>query len=128
MRATAKTPGSTIFLGGAEYLNWNVRWILGYQGGGELRMAFERGEADLYATANLVALRELIGGGFRSLTQQGKLTGTGTFQRTPEFKEVPTFDVMLAADDDGGRVGGVCHLGRDWMPSADRSSRRATPR
>jgi tripartite-type tricarboxylate transporter receptor subunit TctC len=88
---------STIFLWGAEYLNWNVRWILGYQGGGELRMAFERGEADLYATANLVALRDLIGGGFRPLTQQGKLTGTGTFQRRPEFKEVPTFDEMLGS-------------------------------
>lgn len=86
---------STIFLWGAEYLNWNVRWILGYQGGGELRMAFERGEADLYATANLVTLRELIASGFRPLTQQGQLTGTGAFQRRPEFKEVPTFDEML---------------------------------
>lgn len=86
---------STIFLWGAEYLNWNVRWILGYQGGGELRMAFERGEADLYATANLITLRELIGTGFRPLTQQGKLTGAGSFQRRPEFKEVPTFVELL---------------------------------
>jgi tripartite-type tricarboxylate transporter receptor subunit TctC len=86
---------STIFLWGAEYLNWNVRWILGYQGGGELRMAFERGEADLYATANLITLRELIGTGFRPLTQQGKLTGVGSFQRRPEFKDVPTFVEIL---------------------------------
>ena len=50
-----------MFLWGAEYLGWNVRWILGYQGGGELRLAFERGETDLYATANLITLRELIG-------------------------------------------------------------------
>jgi hypothetical protein len=64
---------STIFLWGAEYLNWNVRWILGYRGGGELRLAFERGETDLYATANLITLRELIGSGFRPFTQQGKL-------------------------------------------------------
>lgn len=86
---------STIFLWGAEYLNWNVRWILGYQGGGELRVAFERGETDLYATANLVTLRELIASGFRPLTQQGSLTSTGSFRRRPEFKEVPTFDEML---------------------------------
>lgn len=86
---------STIFLWGAEYLNWNVRWILGYQGGGELRLAFERGETDLYATANLITLRELIAGGFRPLTQQGKLTPSGSFQRRPEFKDVPTFDEML---------------------------------
>jgi putative tricarboxylic transport membrane protein len=86
---------STMFLWGAEYLNWNVRWILGYQGGGELRLAFERGETDLYATANLITLRELITGGFRPLTQQGKLTASGSFQRRPEFKDVPTFDEML---------------------------------
>src|SRR5206468_8720961 len=86
---------STMFLWGAEYLGWNVRWILGYQGGGELRLAFERGETDLYATANLVTLRELIGSGFRPLTQQGKLTAAGSFQRRPEFKDVPTFDELL---------------------------------
>jgi putative tricarboxylic transport membrane protein len=86
---------STMFLWGAEYLNWNVRWILGYQGGGELRLAFERGETDLYATANLITLRELIGTGFRPFTQQGKLSGAGSFQRRPEFKDVPTFDELL---------------------------------
>ena len=86
---------STIFLWGAEYLNWNVRWILGYRGGGELRLAFERGETDLYATANLITLRELIASGFKPFTQQGKLTASGSFQRRPEFKDVPTFDEML---------------------------------
>jgi hypothetical protein len=86
---------STMFLWGAEYLNWNVRWILGYQGGGELRLAFERGETDLYATANLITLRELIGTGFRPFTQQGKLTGAGSFQRRPEFKDVSTFVELL---------------------------------
>lgn len=86
---------STIFLWGAEYLNWNVRWVLGYRGGGEMRVSFERGETDLYATANLQTLRELIGAGFRPLTQQGKLTAKGTFVRRPEFPEVPTFDETL---------------------------------
>jgi tripartite-type tricarboxylate transporter receptor subunit TctC len=86
---------STIFLWGAEYLNWNARWILGYRGGGELRLAFERGETDLYATANTITLRELIASGFRPLTQQGALTSAGSFRRRPEFKDVPTFDEML---------------------------------
>ena len=86
---------STIFLWGAEYLNWNVRWVLGYRGGGEMRVSFERGETDLYATANLQTLRELIGAGFRPLTQQGKLTAKGTFIRRPEFPDVQTFDEML---------------------------------
>ena len=60
-------------------------------------MAFERGEADLYATANLVALRELIGAGFRSLTQQGKLTELGLFSEDRNSRESPTFDEMLGS-------------------------------
>ena len=40
---------NTMYLWGAEYLKWNVRWILGYGGGGEMRLAFQRGETDLYA-------------------------------------------------------------------------------
>jgi len=86
---------STIFLWGAEYLNWNVRWILGYRGGGELRLAFERGETDLYATGNLQTLRELIGTGFRAFTQQGKFTAAGSFRRRPEFPDVPTFEELI---------------------------------
>jgi tripartite-type tricarboxylate transporter receptor subunit TctC len=92
---TGEDAWTTMFLWGAEYLNWNVRWILGYQGGGEMRLAFERGETDLYATANLVALRELIATGFRPFTQQGKLNAKGSFQRRPEFKDIPTFDELL---------------------------------
>jgi hypothetical protein len=86
---------STIFLWGAEYLNWNVRWILGYQGGGELRLAFERGETDLYATANLQTLRELTSAGYKAFTQQGNLTPAGSFKRRPEFADVPTFEELI---------------------------------
>jgi len=93
---------STIFLWGAEYLNWNVRWILGYRGGGEMRVAFERGETDLCATANLLTLRELVSSGFRPLTQQGKLTAKGTFVRRPEFPDVPTFDEMMGSRKPSG--------------------------
>jgi hypothetical protein len=68
---------STIFLWGAEYLNWNVRWILGYQGGGELRLAFEawrdrplcdgqlaylaRADSRRFPSAHATGLPDLIG-------------------------------------------------------------------
>ena len=66
---------STIFLWGAEYLNWNVRWIFGYRGGGELRVGIRaRRDRSVRHGQSAVTLRELIGGGFRPLTQQGKLT------------------------------------------------------
>lgn len=83
---TGEAAWSTIFLWGAEYLNGNVRWIVGYQGGGELRLAFEHGETDLYATANLLTLRELMAAGLRALRQQGSLTSSGSLRRRPEFK------------------------------------------
>jgi tripartite-type tricarboxylate transporter receptor subunit TctC len=86
---------NTMFLWGAEYLKWNVRWILGYGGGGEMRLAFQRGESDLYASANLQGLRELTAGGFQPFVQQGRLTSSGTFQRRPEFPNVPTFSEMI---------------------------------
>jgi tripartite-type tricarboxylate transporter receptor subunit TctC len=92
---TGEDTWTSMFLWGAEYLNWNVRWILGYQGGGELRLAFERGETDFYATANLQTLRELTNAGFKAFTQQGKLTAAGSFKRRPEFPDVPTFDELL---------------------------------
>ena len=84
-----------MFLWGAEYLKWNVRWILGYGGGGEMRLAFQRGESDLYATANLQALRELTAAGFHPFVQQGRLNSSGKFQRRPEFPNVPTFSEMI---------------------------------
>jgi hypothetical protein len=45
---------------------------------------------------NLQTLRELIGGGFKAFTQQGKFTGAGGFKRRPEFPDVSTFDELLA--------------------------------
>jgi len=86
---------NTMFLWGAEYLKWNVRWILGYGGGGEMRLAFQRGESDLYASANLPALQELVAAGFHPLVQQGRLGASGNFQRRPEFPKVPTFSELI---------------------------------
>jgi tripartite-type tricarboxylate transporter receptor subunit TctC len=93
---------STMFFWGAEYLKWNVRWILGYRGGGELRIAFQRGETDLYASANLQALRELIGEGFQPFVQQGRLTSAGSFKRRPEFPNVPTFEETIGKNRPAG--------------------------
>lgn len=86
---------NTMFLWGAEYLKWNVRWIFGYGGGSDLRLAFQRGETDIYASANLQALRELTATGFQPFVQQGRLNSSGGFQRRPEFPNVPTFSEML---------------------------------
>jgi tripartite-type tricarboxylate transporter receptor subunit TctC len=83
---------NAIFIWGAEFLKWNVRWVQGYPGGGEILLAFERNETDIYPTATLPTLRKLVGEGFAPFVQQGMLTGTGAFQRRSEFPDVPVFD------------------------------------
>jgi hypothetical protein len=81
-----------IFLWGAEFLTWNVRWVQGYPGGGEIMLAFERNETDIYSTATLPTLRKLVGEGFYPFVQQGMLSANGSFQRRSEFPEVPLFE------------------------------------
>ncbi len=83
---------NAIFLWGAEFLKWNVRWVQGYPGGGEILLAFERNETDIYPTATLPTLQKLIGQGFTPFVQQGMLGANGFFQRRSEFPDVPVFE------------------------------------
>ena len=83
---------NAIFLWGAEFLKWNVRWVQGYPGGGEILLAFERNETDIYPTATLPTLQKLIGQGFTPFVQQGMLSANGGFQRRSEFPDVPVFE------------------------------------
>jgi hypothetical protein len=91
-----------MFLWGAEYLKWNVRWILGYGGGGEMRLAFQRGETDIYATSNLIALKELIAEGFQPFVQKGRLLSDGSSKKRVEFPKVPLFEELLGAQKPTG--------------------------
>ncbi len=86
---------NAIFLWGAELLKWNVTWVVGYPGGGEIHLAFERGETDIFGTATLPVLRKLVAAGFHPFVQQGSLTPSGSFQRRSEFRDVPTFEDIL---------------------------------
>ena len=93
---------SAMFLWGAEYLKWNVRWVLGYGGGGEMRLAFQRGETDIYATSNLIALKELMAEGFQPFVQKGRLLADGSSKKRVEFPKVPLFDELLGAQKPTG--------------------------
>lgn len=93
---------NAMFLWGAEYLKWNVRWVLGYGGGGEMRLAFQRGETDIYATSNLVALKELMADGFQPFVQKGRLLADGSSKKRSEFPKVPLFDELLGAQKPTG--------------------------
>src|SRR5258705_5288055 len=88
---------NAMFLWGAEYLKWNVRWVLGYGGGGEMRLAFQRGETDIYATSHLIALKELIAERFQPFVPKGRLLSDGSSKKRVEFSTVPLFGELLGA-------------------------------
>jgi len=83
---------NAIFLWGAEFLKWNVHWVQGYPGGGEIQLAFERNETDIYPTATLPTLLKFVAQGFTPFVQQGMLNANGSFQRRSEFPDVPVFE------------------------------------
>jgi len=93
---------NAIFLWGAEFLKWNLAWVPGYPGGGEIRLAFRRGETDIFGTAGIQNLKELAGEGFQPFVQLGRLTSGGSFQKRPEFPDVLTFEELLGAKRPSG--------------------------
>ena len=93
---------NAMFLWGAEFLKWNVRWVQGYPGGGDIQLAFERNETDIYPTATLPVLRKFVGQGYHPFIQQGMLTGVGSFQRRAEYPEVPVFEDIAKDQRPGG--------------------------
>lgn len=93
---------NAMFLWGAEFLKWNLAWVPGYPGGGEIRLAFRRGETDIFGTAGIANLKELAGEGFQAFVQLGRLGSTGSFRKRPEFPDVSTFEEMLGAKRPSG--------------------------
>jgi hypothetical protein len=44
---------------GAEWLNWNVRFVVGYPGTSFMVLAIRRGETDMMGTSNWQLLKEM---------------------------------------------------------------------
>lgn len=80
---------------GREFLGWNIKWILGFQGSSEIDLAFRRGELDLQASQNAFILKPLIQEwAAQAIAQVGIYKG-GKFERRPDFPDVPTFVEVL---------------------------------
>ena len=81
---------------GAEYLEWNLRWIYGYPGSRELQLAIRQGEIDLWATQNAKLVKDLQREGVV------QIVATEEDQRREDFSEVPTFIELLGAKKPAG--------------------------
>lgn len=80
----------------AEYLGWNLRWIYGYPGTGELVLALRQGEFDMFATQNAKIIQGLVKDGVVDLLAQQD------DERRSDFSDVPTFDEILGAKKPSG--------------------------
>ncbi len=87
--------GNGLALWGQEVLGWNLKWIIGFGGGGEIDLAFRRGELDIQITYNSFILKPFIQEGLaQPVTQQG-IYRNGKFNRRPDYADVPTLAELM---------------------------------
>jgi len=80
---------------GTEILHWNVKWVFGYPGTNDLRLALARGEIDMTTTSDLEHIRTATGtGNFVTLLQTGTEVTGGRAPR-PEFGGAPTLTELI---------------------------------
>src|SRR5437879_3843703 len=82
---------------GAEVLDWNVRFVLGYPGSASMLLAVRRGETQMIGTSNLFILQDLFATGeFLGVAQLGggASAGENVAQRT-SFENIPTFNTLV---------------------------------
>jgi hypothetical protein len=84
---------------GREFLDWNVKWVVGYRGTNDLTVALERGEIDMTATGTIPLVQKMLSTGkFKILAQSGMLED-GKFVQRPDFGDAP-----IIANDMIGKI------------------------
>jgi tripartite-type tricarboxylate transporter receptor subunit TctC len=80
---------------GPRYLNWNVRWVLGYPGTPDLVLALRRGEIDLMVTYGDALIDQFRkGDGFVFPAQSGD-SQHGVLVRSARFPDIPLFSDLV---------------------------------
>lgn len=91
--AEATGSGTFVPLYGREFLGWNVRWLPGYGGSGEIILSVRRGETDIVSQGGVI--RPLLEEGVVvPLAQSGNYMN-GQIIRRPDFPQVPTMAELL---------------------------------
>lgn len=87
--------GIIMSLWGGEYLDWNIKWVVGYGGTSDLMLALQRGEIDMSSTANSFHIRDILKlGGFALVAQSGTLQ-RGKLSPRAEYPDVPLFPSLI---------------------------------
>lgn len=97
--------GIQMMVWGAEFLNWNLRWVVGYAGTTATMLALRSGEIEMASTGSLFQIKPLLETGeFVAFAQLGDRDADGNIHPRPPFDDVPLFPAMvegkLKAKDD----------------------------
>lgn len=86
---------------GADILDWNIKFVVGYPGSGPLNLAARRGEIDMFGTAGLKLLRDILATNlFVAVAQDGSVADQSAVGRK-DFPDVPVFADMVAGKTSG---------------------------
>ena len=97
---------------GAEFLGWNLKWIVGYPGTGALVKAISQGEIDVLGTQNAYIINELREAGVIDLIAQEGIRGADGYSPRSSFKDVPIFPELMAEK----KIGKLATAGYEsWM-------------
>jgi hypothetical protein len=80
---------------GTEILHWNVKWVFGYPGTNDLRLALARGEIDMTTTSDIDQIRNATATGrFVTFWQTGTQL-TGSLVPRAGFGDAPLFTDLI---------------------------------
>lgn len=86
---------------GADILGWNIKFVVGYPGSGPLNLAARRGEIDMFGTAGLTLLRQILETNqFVAVAQDGSVGDTSAVGRK-DFPGVPVFAELVEGKTSG---------------------------
>ena len=78
-----------------EYLNWNVRFILGYSGTPAITLAARSGEIDMLSDSSVAHLMPLVADGMVPVLQFGARDENDRRVARAVFPQVPIFDELI---------------------------------
>jgi tripartite-type tricarboxylate transporter receptor subunit TctC len=104
-----------LLIWGSQYLDWNVKFVIGYPGTPSLMLAIQRGEIDMFGTGikNMLDRLQKLGG-YTPVAQIGSIS-KGKFVSRKGYENVPGLPVLLK-----GKLSGLAKKSFDyWVKSND---------
>lgn len=87
--------GAQMPLWGAQFLDWKIKWVSGYQGTAALTLAMLKGEADMTDTAGIANLKPLLEDGRFYVVVQAGVFSDGKVRRRSALPDVPTMGELI---------------------------------